>query len=45
MPTQEQEEDGYIAPTISPEGGGWSAPSFGRFNSGTDPVPIVQEAG
>jgi hypothetical protein len=25
-------------------GGGWSAPSPGRFTSGKDPVPIVQEA-
>jgi hypothetical protein len=26
-------------------GGGWSAPRLGRFTSGKDPVPIVQEAG
>ena len=25
-------------------GGGWSAPRPGRFTSGKDPVPIVQEA-
>jgi hypothetical protein len=27
------------------EGGGWSAPRPSRFTPGTDPVPIVQEAG
>jgi hypothetical protein len=26
-------------------GGGWSAPRPGRFTSGKDPVPLVQEAG
>ena len=27
------------------DGGGWSTPRTGRFTSGKDPVPIVQEAG
>ena len=27
------------------DGGGWSTPRPGRFTSGKDPVPIVQEAG
>jgi hypothetical protein len=31
--------------TSAPEGGGWSAPRPGRFPSGKDPGPIVQEAG
>ena len=26
-------------------GGGWLTPRPGRFTPGTDPVPIVQEAG
>jgi hypothetical protein len=27
------------------EGGGWSAPSPGRYTPGKDPLPIVKEAG
>ena len=31
--------------TSALKGGGWSTPRPGRFTSGKDPVPIVQEAG
>ena len=32
-------------PASALDGGGWSTSRPGRFNSGKDPVPIVQEAG
>jgi hypothetical protein len=35
----------YSFSTSAREAGGWSAPRCGRFTSGKDPVPIVQEAG
>jgi hypothetical protein len=35
----------YSFSTSALEEGGWSAPRPGRFTSGKDPVPIVQEAG
>ena len=31
--------------TSALDGGGWSTPRLGRFTSGKDPVPIVQDAG
>ena len=31
--------------TSTLDGGGWSTPRTGRFTSGKDPVPTVQEAG
>ena len=31
-------------PASALDGGGWSTSRPGRFNSGKDPVPIVQEA-
>jgi hypothetical protein len=34
----------YSFTTSALEGGRWSAPRHGRFTSGKDPVPIVQEA-
>jgi hypothetical protein len=35
----------YSFSTSALEGGGWSAPSPGRFTPRKDPVPIVQKAG
>jgi hypothetical protein len=35
----------YPFVTSALEGGGWSTPRPGRFTSGKNPVPIVQEAG
>ena len=41
-------EYGYsctLSLTSAPDVGGWSTPRPGRFTSGNEPVPIVQEAG
>jgi len=48
VPIQAQMGGGGITPTHSQpvlEGGEWSAPLFGSFTPGVDPVPFVREAG
>jgi hypothetical protein len=41
------EAEVYLEPihNLVLEGGGWSAPRFGRFSPEKDPLPIVHEAG
>jgi hypothetical protein len=45
VPEEEQRYSSTVSLTSAPDGGGWSAPRPGRFTSGKDPVPIVEEAG
>ena len=44
-PEGEQMCSSTLPSTSALDGGGWSAPRYGRFTPGKDPVPIVQEAG
>ena len=44
-PDGEQMYSSTLSSTSALDGGGWSASRPGRFTTGKDPVPIVQEAG
>ena len=44
-PEGEQMYSSTLPSTSALDMGGWSTPHSGRFTSGKDPVPVVQEAG
>ena len=44
-PEREQIYSSTLPSSSALDGGGWSTPRPGRFTTGKDPVPIVQEAG